>query len=187
MWAAKLALVLKMSPSHIQRHIRYHEIIRLGSQKALMIYPDPISTPRPSLRQPDSLSQHPESWKQCKCYYGSLALYILTQSSKLRARSSRQFYERATVAHIEVPHLFLNRLDCLLTKSRHSVELNDWHSSLPRSLALNMHTLPHTMMLHLAFWWCIILLHRPSYKMNPSPNSIARKVTWMFFLFRNGI
>ena len=48
---------------------------------------------------------------------------------------------------------------------RASVRLNMWKSSLPEELEitprLRLTATPHKLMLHLAYWWLTILLHRP--------------------------
>ena len=48
---------------------------------------------------------------------------------------------------------------------RASVRLNDWKSSLTAGLEITPKSqptaTPHKLMLHLAYWWLTILLHRP--------------------------
>lgn len=56
-------------------------------------------------------------------------------------------------------------------------ELNEWYAALPSNLLADATSLPHVMMLHLAFWWCMLLLHRPVYRLDRNPESAARKVS----------
>ncbi|TFK48724.1 hypothetical protein OE88DRAFT_1663816 [Heliocybe sulcata] len=52
------------------------------------------------------------------------------------------------------------------------LQLNAWKDALPKELDLThsnrITALPHRLMMHLAYWWCFILLHRPFYR-RPRP------------------
>ncbi|EPQ54782.1 hypothetical protein GLOTRDRAFT_77517, partial [Gloeophyllum trabeum ATCC 11539] len=52
------------------------------------------------------------------------------------------------------------------------LQLNGWKDALPKDLDLThsnrITALPHRLMMHLAYWWCFILLHRPFYR-RPRP------------------
>ena len=56
---------------------------------------------------------------------------------------------------------------------RDSVQLNVWKSSLTDELDLAPRSLltptPHKLMLHLAYWWFMILLHRPFFGRKSRP------------------
>ncbi|CAL1699935.1 unnamed protein product [Somion occarium] len=55
------------------------------------------------------------------------------------------------------------------------IELNAWKDSLPPEIDLTASTrpvaLPHRLTLHLAYWWMLILLHRPFYRRTKSDSS----------------
>ncbi|KZT28805.1 hypothetical protein NEOLEDRAFT_1239318 [Neolentinus lepideus HHB14362 ss-1] len=52
------------------------------------------------------------------------------------------------------------------------LQLNAWKDALPKELDLThsnrITALPHRLMMHLAYWWCFVLLHRPFYR-RPRP------------------
>ena len=56
-----------------------------------------------------------------------------------------------------------------------SIELNAWKDNLPPEIDLTASTrpmaLPHRLTLHLAYWWMLILLHRPFYRRTKSDTS----------------
>lgn len=59
--------------------------------------------------------------------------------------------------------------------------MNEWYSALPQELSADSTSLPHVLMLHLGFWWCMLLLHRPVYRLDRNPESSARKVKIVIF------
>jgi hypothetical protein len=55
---------------------------------------------------------------------------------------------------------------------RTSARLNMWRDSLSEELEITtartrQAATPHKLMLHLAYWWLVILLHRPFFYRNP--------------------
>ncbi|KAM5530856.1 hypothetical protein V8D89_015474 [Ganoderma adspersum] len=56
----------------------------------------------------------------------------------------------------------------LQTVSELDIQLNNWKDSLPPEVDLTAasrpNALPHRLMLHLAYWWLLLLLHRPFYR-----------------------
>ena len=56
---------------------------------------------------------------------------------------------------------------------RGSVRLNEWKSSLSAELEITPRSqpsaTPHKLMLHLAYWWLTILLHRPFFLRKSRP------------------
>ena len=57
-----------------------------------------------------------------------------------------------------------------------SIQLNNWKDSLPPEVDLTAasrpNALPHRLMLHLAYWWLLLLLHRPFYR-RPKSGSVG--------------
>ncbi|KAJ7255438.1 hypothetical protein B0H12DRAFT_532694 [Mycena haematopus] len=53
------------------------------------------------------------------------------------------------------------------------LELNNWKSQLPPQLDITLvnrdSSTPHRLMLHLAYWWCLIILHRPFFNRRMQP------------------
>ncbi|TBU44341.1 hypothetical protein BD309DRAFT_1080110 [Dichomitus squalens] len=60
------------------------------------------------------------------------------------------------------------RESTLQTVSELDIQLNNWKDSLPPDVDLTAASrpsaLPHRLMLHLAYWWLLLLLHRPFYR-----------------------
>jgi hypothetical protein len=64
---------------------------------------------------------------------------------------------------------------------RASVQLNVWKSSLTDDLDITPRSLltatPHKLMLHMAYWWLFILLHRPFFHRKSRPiHSMDREI-----------
>ncbi|KAJ7367181.1 fungal-specific transcription factor domain-containing protein [Mycena albidolilacea] len=57
--------------------------------------------------------------------------------------------------------------------TRIDLELNNWKSHLPPQLNITLvnraSSTPHRIMLHLAYWWCFITLHRPFFNRRTQP------------------
>ena len=56
-----------------------------------------------------------------------------------------------------------------------SIQLNNWKDSLSPEVDLTAasrpNALPHRLMLHLAYWWTLLLLHRPFYRRTKTAGS----------------
>ena len=59
----------------------------------------------------------------------------------------------------------------VLDLSLHSLQLNTWKDSLPPEVDITPKTrhmaTPHQLMVHIAYWWFFILLHRPYFHRKP--------------------
>lgn len=57
-----------------------------------------------------------------------------------------------------------------------SLQLNHWKSSLSPDVDITLKSrptaTPHRIMLHLAYWWLFVLLHRPFYHRKTKPGPI---------------
>ena len=63
----------------------------------------------------------------------------------------------------------------MLTFLYRSIQLNNWKDSLSPEVDLTAasrpNALPHRLMLHLAYWWTLLLLHRPFYRRTKTAGS----------------
>lgn len=93
----------------------------------------------------------------------------------------------AYISRIEYALLFLIRPG--YTHGGDSVQLNAWKDELPDELNLTPsnrnQALPHKLMMHLAYWWAFILLHRPFYRRacpTPPDKEIDHVKVWSPYL-----
>ena len=61
-----------------------------------------------------------------------------------------------------------------------SLKLNTWRNELAPELEITVKSrstaTPHKLMLHIAYWWLFILLHRPFFRKNRPIYSTAREI-----------
>jgi hypothetical protein len=89
----------------------------------------------------------------------------------LSKRKARPFVIDELISDIEyVIHLNKNQV---LIYGICSVQLNNWKGALSADLEITVKSRPtaspHKLMLHLAYWWLFILLHRPFFRRKSRP------------------
>ncbi|KAF7370442.1 Zn(2)-C6 fungal-type domain-containing protein [Mycena sanguinolenta] len=71
------------------------------------------------------------------------------------------------------PSAPLNAMQVAEQVTRIDLELNNWKSRLPPQMDITLvnraSSTPHRLMLHLAYWWCFITLHRPFFNRRMQP------------------
>ncbi|KAF8132175.1 hypothetical protein K438DRAFT_829927 [Mycena galopus ATCC 62051] len=75
------------------------------------------------------------------------------------------------------PSAQLNVAQAAANITKIDLELNNWKSKLPPQLDITLvnrdSSTPHRLMLHLAYWWCFITLHRPFFNRRMQPIQLS--------------
>ena len=102
--------------------------------------------------------------------FASLTRISLVVSNGLNKARNRSFALDALICDIEYVFFFWL---LLLSLTSASTRLNEWKSSLTAELEITPKSqptaTPHKLMLHLAYWWLTILLHRPFFLRKSRP------------------